>query len=379
MFAPRPLAQAAPDLDQLKLQAAQRDPRAVEAVGREFENLFGEMMVGAMRQASLGDSMFPGDAAMYREMYDKQIVKGLTANGGLGIADMLVGQLRQQGLAPGAEDGDATMPMSLRLPPTMANAAAAAPPAMKPAPASGLAQYQTTTALSASSAMAAPNPFAGASYLDATPSLSPSLPALPAMPVAECKLPTDTALTATTSATAITVDPATLSDERQAFVAKVWPHAERAARALGVPTEIVFAQAALETGWGKSKLARDSNNIFGIKATGGWTGARVDLPTHEVLGGQNVRVAQSFRGYDDVASSFEDYVNLLKNSPRYANALATGGDARAFAQGLQRAGYATDPAYADKLMAIANGPTLRHALAAVTQPAATPAATVAKV
>jgi flagellar protein FlgJ len=73
----------------------------------------------------------------------------------------------------------------------------------------------------------------------------------------------------------------------------------------------------------------------------------------------------SFRAYTSVGDSFADYVKLLKNSPRYQNALQAGGDVRGFAQGLQKAGYATDPSYAAKIAAIAGGPTIERAIAAV--------------
>ena len=127
------------------------------------------------------------------------------------------------------------------------------------------------------------------------------------------------------------------------------------------------AQVALETGWGRSTMRRDgggsANNYFGIKATGGWQGDRATHRTQEFSGGRMQSEVASFRAYASPAESFADYVRLLKTSPRYSEAVNSGGDGRRFAQSLQRAGYATDPQYAAKLTAIAEGPTLRRALA----------------
>lgn len=121
----------------------------------------------------------------------------------------------------------------------------------------------------------------------------------------------------------------------------------------GIPAAFMIAQAAHETGWGRKEIiGRDgtpSNNLFGIKAGAGWHGPTVDVTTTEYLGGQPRKVVQKFRAYADHAESFADYARLMQQSPRYAGVVAAGADARGFAQGLQHAGYATDPAYAAKL------------------------------
>jgi len=154
----------------------------------------------------------------------------------------------------------------------------------------------------------------------------------------------------------------------EGFVASIWPHAERAARELGVDPRALVAQAALETGWGKRHIKRDngdsSHNLFGIKATG-WSGERATTGTHEYVNGQRRNETASFRAYGSMAESFGDYVRMLKTSPRYQAALSAGSDVRSFAQGLQRAGYATDPSYAAKIAAIAAGPTIQRAVAAI--------------
>lgn len=151
-------------------------------------------------------------------------------------------------------------------------------------------------------------------------------------------------------------------------MASIWGHAQQAARELGVDAKALVAQAALETGWGRKLVQRNgggsSHNLFGIKATG-WSGERASSGTHEYVDGVRRNETASFRAYTSVGDSFADYVKLLKNSPRYQNALQAGGDVRGFAQGLQKAGYATDPSYAAKIAAIAGGPTIERAIAAV--------------
>ena len=141
-------------------------------------------------------------------------------------------------------------------------------------------------------------------------------------------------------------------EAQQAFLQAIRPHAEAAAARLGVAPELVAAHAALESGWGRHA---PGNNMFGIKAGGNWQGAVQALATLEVEDGATVARTERFRGYGDLAGSFNDYAGLLLDNPRYQRALNTGSDAHAFARALQAGGYATDPAYADKLSRVAAG------------------------
>jgi flagellar protein FlgJ len=142
------------------------------------------------------------------------------------------------------------------------------------------------------------------------------------------------------------------------FVQQHTDAAKAAEAATGIPAAFMIAQSAHETGWGKKEIiGRDgsnSNNLFGIKAGANWTGPTVDVMTTEFIGGRAQKVVQKFRAYASHAESFADYAQLMKNSPRYQNVVAAGADAKGFAQGLQRAGYATDPAYAEKLGRVIN-------------------------
>jgi flagellar protein FlgJ len=145
--------------------------------------------------------------------------------------------------------------------------------------------------------------------------------------------------------------------EQQAFLDSIAPWAREAADKLGVAPELVSAHAALESGWGQRPLrtpdGATTNNLFGVKAGAGWNGAVSEAATTEYVHGAALKTSARFRAYPDQASAFRDYARMLLDNPRFSGALGAGGDARAFADGLARGGYATDPAYAEKLARVA--------------------------
>lgn len=150
-----------------------------------------------------------------------------------------------------------------------------------------------------------------------------------------------------------------------AFMQRHEQAAQAAERASGIPATFMLAQAGHESGWGQRELRRadgtPTHNLFGIKAGAGWKGATAEVTTTEVVDGQARRVVQRFRAYASHAESFADYAALM-HTQRYRAVRAAGDDAQAFAAGLQRAGYATDPRYADRLSgAIATVQRLRAA------------------
>lgn len=149
-------------------------------------------------------------------------------------------------------------------------------------------------------------------------------------------------------------------DSQSAFVTELWPHAQRAGQALGIDGRVILAQAALETGWGerlpRTADGRPSFNLFGIKSHG-WGGAVARVPTLEFRNGALTRETADFRAYGSYAEAFDDYARFLTENPRYRQALAAG-DAAGFAHGLQAAGYATDPAYARKILGVLGSPLL---------------------
>jgi flagellar protein FlgJ len=158
------------------------------------------------------------------------------------------------------------------------------------------------------------------------------------------------------------------------FVADLWPHAQQAAKALATEPEVLLAQAALETGWGQHVIPRangsSSHNLFGIKADPQWTGEHAVVSTIEFDRGVMRREQARFRAYDSPAASFQDYVEFLKENPRYISMLKKPHDAQAYVQALQQSGYATDPEYAAKIIGILNGGRLRRAVDAVKDSAA---------
>ncbi|MDP2769853.1 MAG: flagellar assembly peptidoglycan hydrolase FlgJ [Giesbergeria sp.] len=140
---------------------------------------------------------------------------------------------------------------------------------------------------------------------------------------------------------------------RDDFVQHLSATAERVAQDSGIPASFMLGQAGHETGWGKSEIKNadgsSSFNLFGIKASKGWTGKVAEVTTTEYIDGTPRKVVAKFRAYDSYEDSFRDYARLINNSPRYEKARAQTDSATAYAAALQKAGYATDPQYARKL------------------------------
>jgi peptidoglycan hydrolase FlgJ len=153
--------------------------------------------------------------------------------------------------------------------------------------------------------------------------------------------------------------PTRIPDQSAAVFVQQHTQAAQAAEAkTGIAAAFMIGQAAHESGWGRKEIrdgdGKPSYNLFGIKAGADWKGPVAKTLTTEVVNGQPVKTVARFRAYASYAESFADYARLLSSSPRYQQALAAGQDASGFAAGLQRAGYATDPAYADKLTRVIN-------------------------
>lgn len=312
-------------LSQLKTEAGARSPEAAREAARQFEALFVQMMLKSMRDANavLGEQR----DTTYEEMFDKQIAMEMSQGKGLGLGDLMVRQLGA------ADDSDGTAPEG------------------PPAPLALLLQRLPAAARAAlpdlpdgiGPALSVPDP-AG---LEARLNVNLPLPAL-----SEMRLPE---LTRTTRAD---FRPASRED----FVREIWPLAVRAGEKLGVNPRAIVAQAALETGWGSRQIRDDAgvsgNNLFGIKADARWPGERVTVTTLEYEGGLPKPQRANFRAYPDLAAGFEDYVRFLQGNPRYSEALRSGASTDAWAQGLQSAGYATDPRYAEKIRSIVDSPIL---------------------
>ena len=276
---------------------AGKDPKAALAtVAKEFEALFIQMMLKSARDAMPADGELSShEEQFYREMFDNQIALQMADEGRLGFKAMLARQLPQ---AKAANEG----PVELKLPERKI-------------------------------------------FPDLTPHYAP---------VAEPVLGDDEVVDITTWQARVT-DRA-FADSQRTFTAKMLAHAERAAQRLGTTPEILVAQAALETGWGKHVMrgvdGQSSHNLFGIKADARWRGEVARSRTLEYFDGKPVTVSAAFRAYDDFGAAFDDYADFIAQNPRYREALTHAADPKAYVQALQRAGYATDPNYAQKILQI---------------------------
>ena len=156
-------------------------------------------------------------------------------------------------------------------------------------------------------------------------------------------------------------------DAVRSFMDRHSASAQTAADATGIPARFLLAQAGLESGWGRREIrgadGTQSHNLFGIKAGRNWNGPVVEAMTTEYVDGKAVKTVERFRAYDSPAASFRDYASLIASSPRYAQ-VRDRKDEVGFAYGLQRAGYATDPQYADKLLRVMDGIKARYSTTA---------------
>jgi peptidoglycan hydrolase FlgJ len=299
-------------LARLKADAQNHSPETLKKVAQQFEALFLEMMLKSMREAKLGEGIFDSDASeFYQGMFDKQVAMDLAqgSGNGLGIAELLVRQLSSQ------SSGGPKAP----------------PPAAALAPQQIVPQQVVPQQQQLVPHQAAPQP---------------------QPPVAPQKV----------QKTSAQWRPSTPID----FVREVLPHAHQAAASLGIHPLALVAQAAVETGWGRHVMSghdgASSFNLFGIKAGGEWSGAKVSKRTLEVEAGTAIQKQAHFRSYSSMAESFSDYVKVITQSPRYREVLEHGKTMEGFAEAIGRSGYATDPEYANKIKGILNGQTLREAL-----------------
>ena len=266
-------------LARLRSQASQQTPGANREVAEQFEALFLQSMLKAMRDASqMSESTDGEQTRFYQEMFDKQIALDLSRTSSLGLANALEQQF----------NGSVNIQHSRGL--------SSVPAMNRPVTLNSLQPEQLETAV----------PWA--------------------------------------------------PDSPEAFTRELWPHAVDAAAQLGVAPEVLVAQSALETGWGKKVIQQQTGassfNLFGIKADHRWQGEHVTVDTLEFRDGIAQREKADFRAYTSIAESMQDYVNFLQNNPRYERALQNSADAGSYLHELQRAGYSTDPEYASKIKAI---------------------------
>lgn len=346
------------DLGRLNaMKVGERDSDAnVRKVAQEFESVFLNQMMKSMRAAGdvLADPDSPfnsQESQQYRDMYDQQLSVSLSRQGGgIGLADVLSRQLSKQKTDTGHSDPFAKVGQAApaRWPDSPAAAVEGRDDskllAMRRLALPGKLNRQTAQATQATTPAQA---LAG----DGKPLVDMNWKAAQASAA-----PRDRALTVN----GVEQDTSRLRfNSREEFVATLLPMAEKAARKLGVEPRYLVAQAALETGWGKSMIRQkdgtNSHNLFGIKSTA-WQGESAQVTTTEYVDGKATRQVAGFRVYDSFEQSFNDYVAVLQNNDRYRHAVQVAGkagDSAGFVRELQRAGYATDPNYARKVAQIA--------------------------
>lgn len=352
-------------LNQLKVGKDRDGAENVRKVAQEFESLFMNEMLKSMRSATevmSQDNPFNSQASkQYQDMHDQQLSVTLSKEGGgIGLADVLIRQLSKQQEPsekpnPFAQAGQAE------------GAKASSSPSTATAPTRNDSQLlnQRRLALPGKlaerpSAETAPAELAK-NGADAKQDGQPQpLVNLDWQPATAFAAPQDAPLIVNgVEATAPSAPSKTRFSSPAEFIATMLPMAEKAAKRLGVEPRFLVAQAALETGWGKSMIKQkdgsNSHNLFGIKSTG-WQGESAKVTTTEYVNGKATKQVAGFRAYDSFEHSFNDYVRLLENNDRYQSAIkvaSTTGNSERFVNELQRAGYATDPQYANKINQIA--------------------------
>lgn len=312
----------------------------LRAAAKQFEALFMQMVMKSMREATPSNSMLDSDQTRtYQSLLDQQLALNLSQGRGTGLSETIYRQL-------GGKD-DKTSAIDALIPPGQGGGGFDL---------AGVTRRPAISAAMQRAALAAsPDALSGAKD---TPAFDVGSTVDNALLEARFREAIQSARDATGA----------VSAQARNFVTEVWPHAVEASKRTGIPPAFMVAQAALETGWGEKQLRHadgsPSYNLFNIKAGSAWTGKTVDRAVTEYAGGRAYTEPSRFRSYTSYAESFRDYAELMTRSPRYAGVLGQT-EVSGFARGLQDAGYATDPQYADKLTRIIGGATLRNALASI--------------
>lgn len=318
-------------LQQIRGNAAKDKEGALRQAAEQFESIFFNMLLSSMRKANEAfevEGMMNSQASkFYRDMQDSQMATELSQSGALGLADLLVKQLSPaMGITP-TDDKKA-----LAMPGAEPERALKMPKVILPT------QHIVPRQASSMDRQPADDKAIAADAVNATQTQKEHGHWQVASP--------------------------------EEFVRNLLPAARQSAKALGLDPLALIAQAALETGWGQRmiKTAAGSNsfNLFGIKANNGWQGDTAVVDTLEYRGGIAKKEQAKFRSYSSPEQSLHDYVAFIKHNPRYQDAVNASSDTKAYFEQLQAAGYATDPAYAKKIMAVYQSPALQNARDAMT-------------
>jgi flagellar protein FlgJ len=288
--------------------------QALGKVAQQFESMMVRMMMKSMRDANSvfaeGNFLSSDEGDTYQGMFDDQLALSLSQGRGMGVAETMIRQLQSRF---GTSQNTVAQPVEKTV----------------------------------------------SSYLNTRNTETGPVPGAVAASYAAGKI----------SSVAAVHQPMKFDGSVAEFTENLFEMAKGAAEKLGVEPDILLAQAALETGWGKKISAsgdRSSLNLFNIKADKRWSGDSIKVATMEVRDGVAVKEVAAFRAYRSAEHSFNDYVDFIANSPRYEGALQSD-NSDAYIRNLSAAGYATDPDYADKVLRIANSENFRTAINHMTQ------------
>jgi flagellar protein FlgJ len=322
-------------------RASNDSPEAIRAVARQFEAVLMNMMLKSMRDTVPQDGVTNSEQGkMFTSMLDQQLSTHLSQKG-LGLTDVLVRQLSKFSQKPGdaTDTGKDKSSGKLDVTSPLTQTNASSPKAVLAQAAQKIREaYQQWEATDAD-ALGSKN---NADWAQGIPELPPLVEetqdniqsfTLPQAPLANAMRE--------------------VAGKTQQFIQSMLPHAQAASSVSGIPAKFMIGQAALESGWGKHEIktgnGSTSHNLFGIKADANWKGKVVNSTTTEYVNGVKQTRVEKFRAYDSYSDAFKDYAKLISQNPRYQQAMNNTHDASAYAQALQRAGYATDPQYGKKL------------------------------
>ena len=306
-------------LQSLKGKSRTGDDGAIKEVAQQFEAVFLQMMLSSMRKTVPVNEEFSNEKSMYYDLFDKQVAMDMSSKGGIGLAKMMMTQLSKNPQAI-----ESLQQAALNIPAAPVHNSAPVVPAVQ-------AEVQQPVQIKSAQRL---------QQQDTTP------------------------VKAEKEQVVNSKKEDFKFDSPLEFLRQIWHSASDVIAESGLDPRAIIAQAALETGWGKHIIkntdGNSSHNLFGIKSNNGWSGAKVLANTLEYKDGVMAKSNESFRSYDSFMDSVRDYIGFITNNERYKNAVARQDDPVAYANELQRAGYATDPDYADKITNIINGKEFRQ-------------------
>ena len=355
-------------LAKLKNEAKAKTPAAILEVAKQFESVFVGMMLKSMRQVKLADGILDNKQSdFYRDMYDQQLSIHLAGERGIGLADLIVKQLspdQSDNVVKGQKIADYERQLLSRKPveskldgviTELSDEAGSLSENKQPAEEnpfwSGFQEFFGKSDSEEAPVLGGNSSFAGVAHRPDSnikqDSKSFDFVGMQKDGQVQRKARQESRL----------VDQVeTRINSAEDFVNRLRPYAEKAAKELGVEANILLAQAALETGWGKSVIkssdGSSSYNLFNIKANKSWKGPQQKVSTLEYRNGVARKEMAGFRAYSSYQESFDDYVNFIKTNPRYRTAIKMAEKPERYMHELQQAGYATDPNYANKVMKI---------------------------